>query len=83
MIHFINKTPPAITATFNSETAVMVTKEEQLAQMALQRISQLGHSDIKTTLNIYTHLDAKFKKRSMAKLNAYLSPNNETLQNGF
>lgn len=34
---------------------------------------QLGHSDIKTTLNIYTHLDAKFKRRSMGKLNEYLN----------
>lgn len=32
----------------------------------------LGHSDIKTTLGIYTHLDAKFKTRSVDKLNAYL-----------
>ena len=44
--------------------------------------SQLGHADIKTTLNIYTHLDAKFKLNSMAKLNDYLSTNNATLQNG-
>jgi integrase len=34
---------------------------------------QLGHSDIKTTLAIYTHLDAKFKRKSMGKLNAYLN----------
>lgn len=32
----------------------------------------LGHSDIKTTLGIYTHLDAKFKIRSVDKLNDYL-----------
>lgn len=32
----------------------------------------LGHTDIKTTLGIYTHLDAKFKTRSVDKLNAYL-----------
>mgnify|MGYP000847431538 CR=1 FL=1 len=34
---------------------------------------QLGHSDIKTTLGIYTHLDKKFKRRSMDKLNKYLN----------
>ncbi len=33
---------------------------------------QLGHSDIKTTLEIYTHLDAVHKRRSMDKLDAYL-----------
>ena len=32
----------------------------------------LGHSDVKTTLGIYTHLDAKYKTRSIDKLNAYL-----------
>ena len=33
---------------------------------------QLGHSDIKTTLSIYTHLDRLYKRRSMSKLNEYL-----------
>lgn len=33
---------------------------------------QLGHSDIQTTLNIYTHLDGKFKRKSMNKLNDFL-----------
>lgn len=33
---------------------------------------QLGHSDIKTTLEIYTHLDKTYKRRSMSKLNEYL-----------
>lgn len=34
---------------------------------------QLGHSDVKTTMNIYTHLDKKYKRRSMDKLDAYLN----------
>lgn len=34
---------------------------------------QMGHSDIKTTLNIYTHLDKQFKKKKINKLNEYLS----------
>ena len=34
---------------------------------------QLGHTDIKTTLGIYTHLDALHKKKSMNKLDEYLS----------
>lgn len=33
---------------------------------------QLGHADVKTTMDIYTHLDQKYKKRSMNKLNEYL-----------
>lgn len=35
---------------------------------------QLGHSDIKTTLTIYTHLDKLYKVKHMDKLNTYLSP---------
>ena len=34
---------------------------------------QAGHSDIKTTLHIYTHLDKKYKRSSMDKLDDYLS----------
>ena len=34
---------------------------------------QMGHDDPKTTLEIYTHLDAKFKSRQIAKLDEYLS----------
>jgi len=34
---------------------------------------QMGHADAKTTLGIYTHLDAKHKRRQMAKLDEYLS----------
>lgn len=33
---------------------------------------QLGHTDIKTTLGIYTHLDATHKRKSMNKLDEYL-----------
>ena len=39
---------------------------------------QLGHSDIKTTLSIYTHLDATYKRRSMNKLDTYLDGTNDT-----
>ncbi len=33
---------------------------------------QLGHSDIETTLQIYTHLDESHKSRTLLKLNDYL-----------
>ena len=31
-----------------------------------------GHADIKTTMAIYTHLDEKYKKKSINKLDEYL-----------
>lgn len=34
---------------------------------------QAGHSDIKTTMAIYTHLDNKYKAKNMDKLNDYLN----------
>lgn len=36
---------------------------------------QMGHSDLKTTLSIYTHLDSMFKKRSMQKLDSFIQKN--------
>ena len=33
---------------------------------------QMGHSNINTTLGIYSHLDAQFKKKSISKLDAFL-----------
>ena len=33
----------------------------------------MGHSDIKITLEIYTHLDEKFKKLNIEKLNQYIA----------
>ena len=33
---------------------------------------QAGHADIKTTMAIYTHLDEKYKKESINKLDEYL-----------
>ena len=34
---------------------------------------QLGHSDIKTTLEIYTHLDTAHKRKNISKLDSYLA----------
>lgn len=33
----------------------------------------LGHSDVKTTLGVYTHLDAEMKQRSIDQLDSFLS----------
>jgi len=34
---------------------------------------QAGHEDIETTMSIYTHLDEKYKKKSITKLNDYIN----------
>ena len=34
---------------------------------------QAGHSDIKVTMDIYTHLDAEHQNKSMEKLNNFLA----------
>ena len=39
---------------------------------ALTAKEQLGHSDIKTTLSIYTHLSAQHKEKQVNKLDAFL-----------
>ncbi len=33
---------------------------------------QLGHADIQTTLNIYTHLDSTYKEKKIQKLDVFL-----------
>ena len=33
---------------------------------------QAGHADISTTMSIYTHLDEKYKRKNISKLNEYL-----------
>ena len=38
---------------------------------------QAGHSDISTTLAIYTHLDSEYKKKTITKLDKYLSGETE------
>lgn len=48
------------TILYESGTDVLVAKE------------QLGHSDVKTTLSIYTHLSAEHQERSVTKLNDFL-----------
>ena len=42
----------------------------------------LGHSDIKTTLGIYTHLSAEKKQSDISKLNSFLGGNNTEVGNG-
>jgi site-specific recombinase XerC len=34
---------------------------------------QAGHNDIRTTMSIYTHLDSRYKQKSMNKLDEYLN----------
>lgn len=37
---------------------------------------QMGHADVATTLRIYTHLDAQYKRKSVDKLDLYLASGN-------
>lgn len=39
----------------------------------VQACAQMGHADVTTTLKIYTHLDAIHKRKSVDKLDLYLS----------
>lgn len=47
---------------------------------AVQACAQMGHADVTTTLKIYTHLDQQHKRRSMDKLDAYLSDDTSQMQ---
>ncbi len=40
--------------------------------------NQMGHADIKTTMQIYTHLDAIHKRKEIGKLNAFLDEKKES-----
>lgn len=42
---------------------------------------QAGHADISTTLSIYTHLDAEFKKKTLSKLDQYLESESFGIEN--
>lgn len=44
---------------------------------------QLGHANISTTLEIYTHLDKQFKRKSMNKLDNYLDDASQMQVNDF
>lgn len=43
---------------------------------------QLGHADIKTTLEIYTHLDKLYKRHSMDRLSQYISGDKSEKETG-
>lgn len=43
---------------------------------------QAGHADISTTLAIYTHLDSEYKKKTISKLDKYLSGDTESVDDG-
>jgi integrase len=47
---------------------------------ALAAKEQLGHSDIKTTLSIYTHLSSQHKENDLKKLDVFLKGGSEVAQ---
>lgn len=48
----------------------------------VQACAQMGHADVSTTLRIYTHLDAVHKRKSVVKLDAYLSGKSTAYKSG-
>lgn len=48
----------------------------------VQACAQMGHADVSTTLRIYTHLDAVHKRKSVDKLDAYLSKKTDSSKAG-
>jgi integrase len=40
---------------------------------ALSAMKLMGHADIQTTLGIYTHLDSEYQRKSLEKLDEYLT----------
>lgn len=45
--------------------------------MWCRHVLRWAHADVSTTLQIYTHLDAIHKRKSVDKLDAYLSGNSK------
>lgn len=45
--------------------------------MWCRHVLRWAHADVSTTLRIYTHLDAIHKRKSVDKLDAYLSGNSK------
>ena len=39
----------------------------------------MGHSNVRITLEIYTHLDERYKQLNIDKYNQYIANNNQTL----
>lgn len=70
---------PQFTAHWLRHTFVTNMYQAGVDVMTAQQ--QAGHSDIKVTMGIYTHLDAEYKKVNMSKLNDYLSGDNEKAEN--
>lgn len=66
----IERTIPPITAHWLRHTFATILYLSGVDVLTAR--DQMGHRDIKTTLEIYTHLDRMYKRRSMSKLNAYL-----------
>lgn len=68
--HGIERTIPPITAHWLRHTFATMLYLSGIDVLTAR--DQLGHSDIKTTLAIYTHLDKAYKRRNMSKLNDFL-----------
>ena len=61
---------PNITAHWLRHTYIMLLYMAGVDVLTAKE--QAGHSDIKTTMEIYTHLDSEHKKQNISKLDEYL-----------
>lgn len=66
-----------IDATFHCLRHTYCTLLYEAGIGALEAKDLMGHSDIQTTLGIYTHLDKTKRNKSIAKLNDYLAPKDD------
>lgn len=68
------KKPPMMIQTFTPHDLrhTFCTMMYEAGIDVLTAKEQMGHSDVKTTLGIYTHLDAEKKKRDMSKLDQFI-----------
>lgn len=68
--HGIARTIPPITAHWLRHTFATLLYLSGVDILTAKE--QLGHSDVKTTLQIYTHLDKSHKRKNISRLDAYL-----------
>lgn len=65
---------PAITAHWLRHTYITMLYLAGVDVMTAKE--QAGHADIKTTMQIYTHLDSEYKSVQICKLDEYLDNKN-------
>ena len=77
--------PPMVITTFTPHelrhTFCTIMFEAGIDAMTAKE--QMGHSDIQTTLSIYTHLSSQHKEVQVNKLDAFLEKGSQRVVNGI